>query len=44
MTNGVSLDVAMRALLEMDEEALRSELQDPKTAEDERPGIRQQLE
>ena len=33
----------MQALLDIEEEALRDELQDPETTEEERAAIRQQL-
>ncbi|KAL2023972.1 hypothetical protein VTK56DRAFT_207 [Thermocarpiscus australiensis] len=40
---GVSGPVAMEALLDMEEEALQEELQDPRTTEEERERIRAQL-
>ncbi|KAL2125856.1 hypothetical protein VTI74DRAFT_2478 [Chaetomium olivicolor] len=42
-TDGVSPAEAMDALLEMEEEALQEELQDPETTEVERATIRQRL-
>jgi hypothetical protein len=43
-SEGVPGDVAMEALMEMEEEGLRQELEDPQTTEQERANIRQQLE
>jgi hypothetical protein len=43
-SQGVPGDVAMEALMEMEEEGLREELEDPQTTEEERVNIRQQLE
>jgi hypothetical protein len=43
-SEGVSGDVAMEALMEMEEEGLREELEDPQTTEEERAETRQRLE